>query len=115
MNTLDRDYETLRQQVDAGQLQISREHVDGLLVVRGYAHGSEQSLATLRRSTRPERRPLRPCLPDVTRSVRIGSLRDDRLRLHRPIVKELPLEYAIEMNRLIQIHLIQIQMGGSVG
>lgn len=47
MNTLDRDYETLRQQVDAGQLQISREHVDGLLVVRGYAHGSEQSLATL--------------------------------------------------------------------
>ena len=115
MNTLDRDYETLRQQVNAGQLQISREHVDGLLVVRGYAHGSEQSLATLRRSTRPERRPPRPCLPDVTRSVRIGSLRDDRLRLHRPIVKELPLEYAIEMNRLIQIHLIQIQMGGSVG
>lgn len=47
MNTLDRDYETLRQQVDAGQLQISREHVDGLLVVRGYAHGSGQSLATL--------------------------------------------------------------------
>ncbi len=47
MNTLDRDYETLRQQVDAGQLQISREHVDGLLVVRGYAHGAEQSLATL--------------------------------------------------------------------
>ncbi len=47
MNTLDRDYETLRQQVDAGHLQISREHVDGLLVVRGYAHGSEQSLATL--------------------------------------------------------------------
>jgi len=47
MNTLDRDYETLRQQVDAGQLQISREHVEGLLVVRGYAHGSEQSLATL--------------------------------------------------------------------
>ena len=31
MNTLDRGYETLRQQVDAGQLQISREHVDGLL------------------------------------------------------------------------------------
>ena len=47
MNTLDRGYETLRQQVDAGQLQISRAHVDGLLVVRGYAHGSEQSLATL--------------------------------------------------------------------
>ena len=29
--------------------------------------------------------------------------------------EELPLEYAIEMNRLIQIHLIQIQMGGSDG
>lgn len=47
INTLDREYETLRQQVDAGQLQISREHVDGVLVVRGYAHGSEQSLAAL--------------------------------------------------------------------
>jgi len=31
-------------------------------------------------------------------------------RIVEPIVKELPLEYAVEMNRLIQI-----QMEGSVG
>ena len=31
-------------------------------------------------------------------------------RLVRPITKELPLEYAVEMNRLIQL-----QMEGSVG
>ena len=36
--------------------------------------------------------------------------RDDRLRLRRADHKELPLEYAVEMNRLIQL-----QMEGSVG
>jgi uncharacterized protein (TIGR02680 family) len=55
-NSLDRDYETLFQQVDSSQLQISRERVsDGLLlVVRGYAHGSEQPLATLIESLNEE-------------------------------------------------------------
>jgi hypothetical protein len=47
INTLDIDYQTLSQQVDARQLRISKERVDGLLIVRGFTHGAEQPLATL--------------------------------------------------------------------
>jgi len=49
-------------------------------------------------------------LPDVARAVPGRGLGDDRRRFVEPIVKELPLGYAIELNRLIQI-----QMEGSAG
>ena len=49
-------------------------------------------------------------LPDVARALRGRGLGDDRLRLRRgDHEKELPLEYAVELNRLIQL-----QMEGSV-
>jgi uncharacterized protein (TIGR02680 family) len=47
INTLDNDYQTLSQQVDARQLGISKERHEGLLLVRGFTHGIEQPLATL--------------------------------------------------------------------
>ena len=43
-------------------------------------------------------------------ALRVRGERDDRLGFVEPITKELPLEYAVEMNRLIQL-----QMEGSVG
>ena len=49
-------------------------------------------------------------LPDEPRAGRGRGLRDDRGGFVEPITKELPLEYAVEMNRLILL-----QMEGSVG
>ena len=49
-------------------------------------------------------------LPDEPRALRGRSDRDDRERLHRADHPELPMEYAVELNRLIEL-----QMEGSVG
>ena len=50
-------------------------------------------------------------LSHVARPLRVGGVGDDRVSgFVEPITKELPLEYAVEMNRLIQL-----QMEGSVG
>lgn len=46
-NTLDGDFQTLSQQVDARQLKLGKDRENGLVIVRGYTHGSEVPLATL--------------------------------------------------------------------
>ena len=49
-------------------------------------------------------------LPDVPRHDRGGGDGDDRARLRRAHRRELPMEYALELNRLIEL-----QMEGAVG
>ena len=46
-NALDAGYQTLVQRIDASQLKISKDREFGLVVVRGFTHGSERPLAML--------------------------------------------------------------------
>ena len=59
----------------------------------------------------PSRRSARPALlPDVARHPRGGGVKLIVNGFIEPITKELPMEYAVEMNRLIEL-----QMEGSIG